>query len=102
MYTKKPVKKMAAGGDVSMADKIKKHRMAAQDKSLPQDVRNVHLDRANELEQKAYEEAKKAGKAMAKGGAVKKKEDVKRGGVLSVMIGLLDAPPKKSAKKGKK
>jgi hypothetical protein len=77
MVTKK-MKKYEKGGDVSklsVEDKIKKYRETAKDTSLPQDVRNTYLDRANELERKAYEEAKKAGKTMAKGGAVKKKED---------------------------
>lgn len=50
------------------AQKIEKYRAQANDKSIPQDVRNDLLDKANALEYKAYGESKK----MAKGGAVKK------------------------------
>lgn len=50
------------------AQKIEKYRAQANDKSIPQDVRNDLLDKANALEYKAYNESKK----MAKGGAVKK------------------------------
>ena len=70
------------------AEKVKMYREKAKDASIPQEVRNTYLDRANELERKAYEAtkapttpptklakggmAKKPVKAMAKGGAVKK------------------------------
>lgn len=50
------------------AEKVAKYREMAKDKSLPQDVRNVYLDKANALEKQAYEATKK----YAKGGAVKK------------------------------
>ena len=40
------------------AEKITMYREKAKDKTLPQDVRNTYLDRANELEMK---EAEKAG-----------------------------------------
>lgn len=49
----------------NVAAKVAKYREKAKDKSLPQDVRNVYLDKANELEQAAYKPS------MAKGGAVK-------------------------------
>ncbi len=52
------------------AEKVAKYREMAKDKSLPQDVRNTYLDKANEIEQKA---AEKAGVKFAKGGAVAKK-----------------------------
>jgi len=62
------------------AEKIAMYREKAKDTSLPQDVRNVYLDKATALEYKAYEETK-AGTTksstppqpakMAKGGAVK-------------------------------
>lgn len=96
MATKKPMKKYADGGAVNtgatVADKIKKYREAAKDKSLPQDVRNTYLDKANELEQKSYKPA------MAKGGAVKPKSPV-----VAVMIGLTDKKAMKPAvKKAKK
>jgi hypothetical protein len=47
------------------AAKAAKYREMAKDKSLPQDVRNVYLDKANELEQASYKPS------MAKGGMVK-------------------------------
>jgi hypothetical protein len=61
----------------SSAEKAAKFREMAKDKSLPQDVRNTYLDRANELERAEYEATKPKEKtvavtAMAKGGAVKK------------------------------
>lgn len=51
------------------AEKVAKYRKMAEDKSLPQDVRNTYLDKAVALEQKAYGENKK----FAKGGAVMEK-----------------------------
>lgn len=69
------------------AEKVKMYREKAKDTSIPQEVRNTYLDRANEIERKMYEAskgapsgetklakggmAKKPVKAMAKGGAVK-------------------------------
>ena len=61
------------------ATKIEMYRERAKDKSLPQEVRNQYLDKATELEYKAYEETK-AGKTtsntpekkLAKGGVVAK------------------------------
>jgi hypothetical protein len=50
------------------AAKVAKLRKMAEDKSLPQAVRNQYLDDAVKLEEKA---AKGAGVKMAKGGAVK-------------------------------
>jgi hypothetical protein len=53
------------------AEKVKMYREKAKDTSIPQEVRNTYLDRANELERKAFEETKKAPAAptkMAKGG----------------------------------
>jgi hypothetical protein len=47
------------------AAKAAKYREMAKDKSLPQDVRNTYLDKANELEQASYKPS------MAKGGMVK-------------------------------
>jgi len=61
------------------ADKIDMYRERAKDKSLPQEVRNQYLDKATQLEYKAYEETKAgkttsntAEKKMAKGGIVAK------------------------------
>jgi hypothetical protein len=59
-------------------EKAAKFREMAKDKSLPQEVRNTYLDRANELERAAYDASKPRDKAaapdtaMAKGGMVKK------------------------------
>ena len=61
------------------ADKIDMYRERAKDKSLPQEVRNQYLDKATQLEYKAYEETKAgkttsntAEKKLAKGGSVTK------------------------------
>jgi hypothetical protein len=54
---------------MNTAAKVAKLRKMAEDKSLPQDVRNTYLDEAVKLEEKA---AKGAGVKMAKGGSVKK------------------------------
>jgi hypothetical protein len=51
------------------AQKIEKYRAAANDKTIPQDARNQLLDKANEIEYKAYEAQKKK---LAKGGMVEK------------------------------
>ena len=50
------------------AEKVKMYREKAKDASIPQEVRNSYLDRANELERKAYEATKVPEKKMAKGG----------------------------------
>jgi hypothetical protein len=75
------------------AEKVKMYREKAKDTTVPQEVRNTYLDRANELERKAYEETKKAPPAkLAKGGAVKKP-------MIAIMIGVgkpMKAPTKKS------
>lgn len=54
--------------------KAASYRKQAEDKSLPQSVRNQFLDNANELEAKA------SGVKLAKGGAVKKKSISEYGG----------------------
>ena len=51
------------------AEKVAKLRKMAEDKSLPQEVRNTYLDQAVKLEEKA---AKGAGVRLAKGGMAKK------------------------------
>ena len=58
-----------AMNQMTPAAKVAKLRKMAEDKSLPQDVRNTYLDEANKLEEKA---AKGAGVKMAKGGSVAK------------------------------
>jgi hypothetical protein len=51
------------------AEKVKMYREKAKDESIPQEVRNTYLDRANELERKAYEATKGTPPAkLAKGG----------------------------------
>ena len=50
------------------AEKVKMYREKAKDTSIPQEVRNTYLDRANELERKAYEETKKPPVKLAMGG----------------------------------
>ena len=64
---------MAAVGEKKTdAQKVAELRKAAEDKTLPQAVRNAYLDRANELERTGYEKMRVT-EGMAKGGAVKKK-----------------------------
>jgi hypothetical protein len=55
----------------AIAARIKRLRERANDKSLPQDVRNQMLDEANKLEE---ESAARAGVRLAKGGMAKKKK----------------------------
>jgi hypothetical protein len=57
-----------ATAPMNTAAKVAKLRKMAEDKSLPQAVRNQYLDEAVKLEEKA---AKGAGVKLAKGGAVK-------------------------------
>ena len=47
----------------SNAEKVAKFREMAKDKSLPQDVRNTYLDRANELERAEFDATKPKEKA---------------------------------------
>jgi hypothetical protein len=73
----------------SNAEKVAKFREMAKDKSLPQDVRNTYLDRANELERAEYEATKPKEKmAMAKGGAVKKAAKAPAKGAVVIAIGM--------------
>jgi hypothetical protein len=51
------------------AAKVAKLRKMAEDKTLPQEVRNQYLDQAVKIEEKA---AKGAGVKLAKGGMAKK------------------------------
>jgi hypothetical protein len=101
------------------AQKIEKYRAAANDKTIPQDARNQLLDRANEIERKAYEATKKLAKggmvekapmkkAMAKGGDMKKKmadKAMPKGKPTGVVgkpsgVAILITPAKKLAKGG--
>ena len=78
------------------AEKVKMYREKAKDTSVPQEVRNTYLDRANELERKAFEDMKKAPTPptkLAKGGAVSKKP------MIAIMIGV-GKPTKAPAKGG--
>jgi hypothetical protein len=50
------------------AEKVKMYREKAKDATIPQEVRNTYLDRANELERKAFEETKKPPVKLAMGG----------------------------------
>ena len=52
------------------AEMVAKYREKAKDKTLPQETRNMYLDKAVELEQKAYKQMKPTslGTKMAKGG----------------------------------
>ena len=50
------------------AEKVKMYREKAKDTTVPQEVRNTYLDRANELERKAFEATKAPEKKMMYGG----------------------------------
>ena len=85
------------------AEKVKMYREKAKDTSVPQEVRNTYLDRANELERKAFEATKIPEKKLAKGGVASKKP------MLAIMIGVgkpakapMKKPPVKTAPKKKK
>jgi hypothetical protein len=91
------------------AEKVKMYREKAKDTSIPQEVRNTYLDRANELERKAYDASKGAAPAsppakMAKGGAVKKapaKAPAKGGKpVVAIMVGMAKPKGKTMMNKG--
>jgi hypothetical protein len=89
----------------SSAEKAAKFREMAKDKSLPQDVRNTYLDRANELERAEYEATKPKEKmAMAKGGAVKKApaKAAAKGAkpVVAIMVGMAKPKGKTMMNKG--
>jgi hypothetical protein len=84
------------------AAKVAKLRKMAEDKSLPQAVRNQYLDEAVKLEEKA---AGKAGVKMAKGGAVVAKAPKKMmyGGAVKPMADKpMMAKGGAAMKKGKK
>ena len=85
------------------AEKVKMYREKAKDTSIPQEVRNTYLDRANELERKAYEATKVPEKKMAKGGAVKKapaKAPAKGKPVVAIMVGMAKPKGKTMMNKG--
>ena len=91
------------------AEMVAKYREKAKDKTLPQDARNMYLDKAVELEQKAYKKEKPTslGPKMAKGGAVSKmskdkmlKDKGAKMPAIAIMIGVTKpkakaAPPKR-------
>jgi hypothetical protein len=85
------------------AEKVKMYREKAKDTSIPQEVRNTYLDRANELERKAFEDTKKAPAApetkLAKGGMAKKATPASKKPVVAIMIGVGKAAPKKTPDK---
>ena len=99
------------------AEKVKMSREKAKDTSVPQEVRNTYLDRANELERKAFEETKKAPATppakLAKGGmpvrgsrtATNKQKKMMGGGYAmpakTTMMSKGGAVKKAPAKKGK-
>jgi len=79
---------------MNTAAKVAKLRKMAEDKSLPQDVRNTYLDEAVKLEEKA---AKGAGVKLAKGGAVKAPA---KAAPKKMMMGGYAAPMKTAMAKG--
>jgi hypothetical protein len=102
----------------SVPQKIARFRKIAEDKSLPQDVRNEYLDKANELEKpignlgmakggavvakkKMNMDMSKTKPAMAKGGAVVK-APAKKKMAMGGMVAGKKAPIKAVSKKGTK
>jgi hypothetical protein len=100
----------------SVPQKIARFRKIAEDKSLPQDVRNEYLDKANELEKpignlgmakggavvaKMNMDMSKTKPAMAKGGAVAK-APAKKKMAMGGMVAGKKAPIKAVSKKGTK
>jgi hypothetical protein len=95
------------------AEKVKMYREKAKDTSVPQEVRNTYLDRANELERKAFEATKAPEKKMMYGGmpvrgsrtATNAKKKMMGGGyampVKTPMMSKGGAVKKAPAKKGK-
>ena len=95
------------------AEKVKMYREKAKDTSIPQEVRNTYLDRANELERKAFEATKVPEKKMMYGGmpvrgsrtATNAKKKMMGGGyampVKTPMMSKGGAVKKAPAKKGK-
>jgi hypothetical protein len=95
------------------AEKVKMYREKAKDTSVPQEVRNTYLDRANELERKAFEATKAPEKKMMYGGmpvrgsrtATNAKKKMMGGGyampVKTPMMAKGGAVKKAPAKKGK-
>ena len=95
------------------AEKVKMYREKAKDTSIPQEVRNTYLDRANELERKAFEETKKPPVKLAMGGmpvrgsrtATNKTKKMMGGGYAmpakTTMMSKGGAVKKTPAKKGK-
>ena len=88
------------------AEKIVMYREKAKDTSIPQEVRNTYLDRANELERKAYDASKGAAPPakLAKGGMAKKapaKAPAKGGKpVVAIMVGMAKPKGKTMMNKG--
>jgi len=98
------------------AEMVAKYREKAKDKTLPQDARNMYLDKAVELEQKAYKQMKSTSldTKMAKGGAVHKMPNgktmkdsamAKKGAkmpAVAIMIGIAKPKAKAATPKRKK
>lgn len=71
-----------------VAAKVAKLRAAAKDTSIPQDVRNQYLDKANALERSTYSPT------MAKGGSVGKVTKMAVGGVMPALGGVMQGAQK--------
>jgi hypothetical protein len=84
------------------AEMVAKYREKAKDKSLSQDARNMYLDKAVELEQKAYKQSKPTslGPNMAKGGMAKGTMAKKGAKIPAVAIMIGVTKPKAKMAKG--
>ena len=82
------------------AEKIVKYREMAKDTSIPQEVRNTYLDRANELERKAYEASKSTSTTPAP--STPEKKYAKGGMIVNKGVGASMKPHNVFGTKGKK
>ena len=80
-----------------VAAKVAKLRAAAKDTSIPQDVRNTYLDKANELERSTYKPTMaKGGMVAPKAAKAPAKKTMAKAPSVAIVIGM----PKKLAKGG--
>ena len=82
------------------SEKIVMYREKAKDTSIPQEVRNTYLDRANELERKLYEASKSPANMTTT--STPEKKLAKGGMIVNKGVGASMKPHNMFGKKGKK
>ena len=82
------------------AEKVVMYREKAKDESIPQEVRNTYLNRANELERKAFE-ATKSPATSTTTSAPPPKKLAKGGMIVNKGVGASMKPHNMFSKKGK-